>query len=114
MGGLSDSTIRYPTAMNPNKVERSRLKQLTDLPNIGKAGAKDLLMIGIQEPSQLIGLCPIRMYEILCEKTGVRHDPCVIDVFMSVTRFMDGEAPRPWWEFTDMRKQLLIRENRGR
>jgi len=44
---------------------------------------------------------------MLCGKTGVRHDPCVIDVFMSITRFMDGEEPRPWWAYTDERKRVL-------
>ena len=93
--------------MNPSKVERHRVKQLTDLPNIGRAGAEDLRLIGVDEPSQLVGLCPFEMYEKLCEKTGTRHDPCVIDVFISITRFMNGESPRPWWEFTEIRKLAL-------
>ena len=38
--------------------------------------------------------------------TGVRHDPCVLDVFMSITRFMDGEAPRAWWDYTPERKRM--------
>jgi Pathogenicity locus len=93
--------------MNPDKVDRTRLRLLTDLPNIGKACAADLCLLGIHEPAHLAGKCPIAMYEALCEITGARHDPCVIDVFMSVTRFMAGEAPRPWWAFTDERKALL-------
>lgn len=93
--------------MNPSKVERSRVRHLTDLPNIGRAGADDLRLIGIEAPEQLAGRCPFAMYEALCEKTGRRHDPCVIDVFISVTRFMNGEAPRPWWEFTEERKRSL-------
>ena len=52
------------------------------------------------------------MYEMLCEKTGSRQDPCVLDVFMSVTRFMAGEEPRPWWAYTQERKQSL-REKSG-
>lgn len=93
--------------MNPSKVDRNRLVTLTDLPNIGKASAQDLRLLGIQEPSQLVGLCPFEMYEALCAKTAVRHDPCVIDVFMSVTRFMAGEEAQPWWAYTEERKQLL-------
>lgn len=93
--------------MNPSKVQRSRLKQLTDLPNIGKAVAQDLLMLGIEEPAQLVGLNPYDLYDRLCELTGTRHDPCMIDVFISITRFMDGEAPRPWWDYTDERKSVL-------
>jgi len=93
--------------MNPAKVVRSKVKQLTDLPNIGKASAEDLRVLGIRRPEQLVGKCPFELYERLCRKTGVRHDPCVIDVFMSVTSFMDGEPARPWWDFTDERKRRL-------
>ena len=91
--------------MSPSKVERSRVRLLTDLPNIGKAGADDLGLLGIHEPQQLVGVCPLKMYERLCEKTASRHDPCVLDVFISVTRFMNGEEPRPWWAYTEERKQ---------
>lgn len=96
--------------MHPAKVQtdaRDALKRLTDLPNIGKAGAADLHLIGILQPADLLGRCPFKMYEQLCEVTAARHDPCVIDVFMSVTRFMDGEAPQPWWAFTEERKKLF-------
>jgi hypothetical protein len=53
------------------------------------------------------------MYEALCEMTATRHDPCVIDVFMSVTRFMAGDEPRPWWSYTAERKQSLISKDKG-
>lgn len=93
--------------MNPSKVDRTRVATLTDLPNIGPACAKDLRLLGIERPSQLGGRNPFEMYRLLCEKTASRHDPCVIDVFMSVTRFMAGEEARPWWAYTQERKQLL-------
>ncbi len=93
--------------MNPNKVERSCVTVLTDLPNVGVAGAKDLRLLGIHQPSQLVGKCPFKMYAMLCEKTASRHDPCVMDVFISVTRFMAGDDPRPWWTYTAERKLLL-------
>ncbi len=93
--------------MNPAKVDRTRVVALTDLPNIGKACAEDLRLLGIHKPGQLFGRSPFKMYEMLCEKTGSRQDPCVLDVFMSVTRFMAGEEPLPWWAYTQERKQLL-------
>lgn len=100
--------------MNPSKVDRNRLATLTDLPNIGEASAKDLRKLGLREPTQLIGKCPFEMYEMLCEKTATRHDPCVIDVFMSVTRFMAGEEPQPWWVYTKERKQILINKDKNK
>jgi hypothetical protein len=93
--------------MHPDKVCRERVQVLTDLPNIGKAGAADLVLLGILHPQQLIGRDPFQMYQKLCELTQQRHDPCVIDVFMSVTRFMAGEPAQAWWSFTEERKQLL-------
>lgn len=39
--------------------------------------------------------------------TGVRHDPCVIDVFLAATRFMGGEPAKPWWHYTAERKRAL-------
>lgn len=67
--------------------------------------AKDLRLIGIETPEQIEGRDPFDMYAQLCIATGSRHDPCVIDVFMSITAFMAGEPPRPWWDFTSERKR---------
>ena len=90
--------------MNPTKVRRDRLLALTDLPNIGPAMARDLHLLGFERSEQLAGQNPQALYDRLCELTGVRQDPCVLDVFVSVTRFMDGEEPRPWWHYTPERK----------
>lgn len=97
--------------MNPYKVDRSRVKQFTDLPNVGKATAEDLRLLGFRSPEQLANECPFEMYERLCQITGRRHDPCVIDVFMSVTHFLNGELPHPWWKFTEMRKRTTAGGN---
>jgi hypothetical protein len=93
--------------MNPSKVVRDKVNKLTDLPNIGSAGAGDLKLLGIASLSDLVGRDPYEMYQQLCSATGVRHDPCVIDVFISVTRFANGEAAKPWWAYTAERKQKL-------
>lgn len=81
--------------MNPAKVRRDHLQNLTDLPNIGPTMARDLRLLGFERPEQLVAQNPQALYERLCELTGARQDPCVLDVFVSVTRFMDGEEPRP-------------------
>jgi hypothetical protein len=92
--------------MNPAKVERDRVRQLTDLPNVGPAMEKNLELIGIDAPKQLVGKDPLKLYLMLCRKSGFRHDPCVLDVFMSVTSFMNGDKPEPWWAYTVERKRL--------
>ena len=91
--------------MNPAKVERDRVRQLMDLPNVGPAMARDLKFISINAPEQLIGKDPLKLYQSLCRKRGARQDPCVLDVFISITRFMNGDAPRPWWAYTEERKR---------
>ena len=93
--------------MNPAKVDRSCLKKLTDLPNIGKTMAEDLALLGINIPDDLIGKDPFALYQQLCTITNAHHDPCVLDVFMSITDFMSGRPARPWWEFTPQRKKMV-------
>jgi hypothetical protein len=92
---------------NPDRKTASRLE---DLPNIGKAMAGDLRLIGIDHPKMLMGKDPLQLNNALCRKTGQRHDPCVIDVFMSAVRFMEGGEPLPWWSFTAERKNRIARK----
>jgi len=93
--------------MNPGKVDRSRLLKLTDLPNVGPAIAGDLRLLGIEFPEDAAGKSPLELYHRLCLVKGLRQDPCELDVFISITRFMDGEEPRPWWMYTAERKRML-------
>lgn len=93
--------------MHPRKAVRGQTNKLTDLPNIGKAMAADLNLLGIHRPADLSGQNPYAMYEQLCVITGVRHDPCVLDVFLSITDFMNGGQPQPWWHYTSERKKAM-------
>ena len=68
--------------------------------------AHDLRLIGIFHPQALVGKDPFQLYDELCGVSGRKHDPCVIDVFMSAVRFMEGGEPQPWWSFTAERKKL--------
>ncbi|MCX6073126.1 MAG: TfoX/Sxy family DNA transformation protein [Campylobacterales bacterium] len=90
--------------MNPTKVIREKVVKLTDLPNIGKTVAADLKSIGITQPDQLSGQNPYDLYVRLCEAFGEKQDPCMLDVLMSITDFMDGGEARVWWDYTPERK----------
>lgn len=90
--------------MQPSKVNRDRLDKLTDLPNIGPRIASCLFKAGIAQPADLKGRNGFRLYRQLCESEGKRLDPCVLDVCLSITRFMNGEEPRAWWRYTAERK----------
>jgi hypothetical protein len=91
--------------MNPSRCSRDRLHRLIDLPNVGPAMARDLQILGIETPGELVGRDPLELYRSLCERRGARQDPCVLDVFLSVTHFLAGEEPRRWWAYTAERKQ---------
>lgn len=73
---------------------------------MGPATAHVLQFIGIETPQQLVGKDPLALYESLCRRRGARQDPCVLDVFISITRFMAGDPPRAWWEYTALRKRM--------
>ena len=54
---------------------------LETIPNIGTAIARDLRQMGLILPTDLIGKDPYAMYLSLCDLTGARQDPCVLDTF---------------------------------
>ena len=83
------------------------VKELEDLPNIGKSITGDLKLLGIHKPEDLRGKDAFTLYNTLCSLTGKRQDPCVIDVFMSAISFVNGGPALPWWHFTDERKKRM-------
>ena len=82
----------------------TQARSLMQIPNIGPASAADFHQLGITLPAQLAGNDPYLLYTRLCELTGVRHDPCVLDTRISAVRFMEGAPPLPWWHYTEERK----------
>ncbi len=83
----------------------SEAVKLQRLPNIGPAMVEDFKALGITRPAQLNGADPFALYRRLCKITATRHDPCVLDTFISAVRFMEGEPARPWWHYTAERKR---------
>lgn len=88
-------------------INRAEITDLEKIPNVGPSIAAHLRRIGVSSPQDLLGKDPYTMYDTLCDITGVRHDPCVIDVFIAAVRFMSGEPSKPWWKYTPERKQTL-------
>ncbi|MCC7097720.1 MAG: mitomycin resistance protein [Thermomonas sp.] len=99
--------------MNPAKVRREAVRVLTDLPNVGPSIAGDLRLLGIEQPQQLLGRNAWDMYAELCLITRQQHDPCVIDVFLSLTDFIDGGEPKLWWHYTAQRKAVSATQVAG-
>jgi Pathogenicity locus len=87
--------------------DRAKIAALEDLPNVGKAVAADLRELGIRLPAQLKRKDPYALYDALNRRTGLRHDPCLLDTFIAAVRFVEGGPVNPWWAYTPERKRTL-------
>ena len=85
-----------------------RPASLSDLANVGPATLADFHVLDIRTVAQLAKQDAFKLFERLCDRTGKRHDPCCIDVFLSAIDQARGGAPCPWWHFTEQRKQMLV------
>ena len=83
------------------------MDQLQALANVGPAVERMLGRLGVTAPAQLAGQDPYELFERLCAVDGRRHDPCLLDTFMSAVDQADGKPARPWWEYTPERKRSL-------
>jgi len=89
---------------SPKAASAAECLRLEQLPNVGPAIAADLRRIGIEHPAELRDKDAWNLYRALCEKTGARQDPCVLDTLMAATDFMRGAPAAPWWKYTAERK----------
>jgi hypothetical protein len=83
----------------------AEVKKFTDIPNVAKAVAAKYVLLGITKPVQLVGQDGFSLYQKLCRKTGVRHDPCLLDTFLAVADFMNGAPAKHWFKYTKDRKR---------
>lgn len=97
-------TIAVAKARSADEAHR-----FTDIPNVGPATADDFARLGLRAPAELAGCDAFALYRRLCDIDGMRHDPCVIDVFLASVDFMRGAPARPWWHYTSERKAALDR-----
>ncbi len=83
-------------------------RKLGDLAGVGKAFLKDFEALGIRNVDQLKKQDGRRLYDRLCEITGVRQDPCVEDTLVcAVAQAKDPNLPpeqRQWWYWSRVRK----------
>jgi hypothetical protein len=81
---------------------------LSDLVSVGPATLLDFRKLGVDTVTQLAGQRPERLYERMCHLTGVRQDPCVLDVYCAaVAQARDHKLPqeqRNWWYWSRKRK----------
>lgn len=69
-----------------------KVKRFSDIPNVGPATADDFERLGLRAPAELAHCDAYELYHRLCRITGARHDPCVINVFLSAVALYAGRA----------------------
>jgi hypothetical protein len=83
-------------------------RTLLDLDGIGPAMVKDLHLLGVRDVATLARRDPRALYDRLCDRTGVRQDPCVLDTFCCAgAQARDPDLPpaqRRWWWWSRRRK----------
>jgi hypothetical protein len=88
-------------------MRRDSLTRLEQIRNVGPSLAADLRQVGVRFPADLQAKDPYALYDALCAASGERQDPCVLDVFISAVRFVEGARAKPWWHYTKERKRVL-------
>lgn len=81
--------------------------RLEELPNVGRAVAADFRRLGIGTPDEIRGRDPYMLYHDLCRATHALVDPCMLDTFIAVVRYVDGGPAKPWWHYTAERKRVF-------
>jgi hypothetical protein len=100
---LTQPTPLDTDILTPEERRAAELR-LRKIPNVGPRVAADLIRLGILRLEDAAGRDPDALYAALCAADGVRHDPCMRDVFAAVVAHANGEPARPWWAFTPERK----------
>ncbi len=86
------------------------MSELQRLRNVGPATDGDLAVLGITTIAALRGQDAYALYDRLCALTQTRHDPCMIDVFLSAIDQAEGGEPKAWWAYTAARRARLSGE----
>ena len=83
---------------------RYEITDFRQIINIGPAIADHLKQAGLNKPTDLIGKKPLPIWEKMCRSHGKFLDPCLLDCIISAVDYMDGNPPKPWWDYTKVRK----------
>ena len=93
-----------------DKEKETALKELMQIPGVGKSIANDLWNIGITNVNDLKNKNPEAVYELSNEKAGIVQDRCLLYVFRCAVYFAStkSEDQEPdllkWWNWTDKEK----------
>ena len=90
--------------MNRQTIQKS-LKELREIPGVGKSISQDLWELGIRRIDDLKGKDPEKLYEKRCAQVGTRIDPCLLYVFRGAVYYASYTRHDPellkWWNWKD-------------
>ena len=85
--------------------KNSILKELQQIPGVGKSISLDLYNLGIRSINDLIGKDPEALYDAFCRQQGCVVDRCLLYVFRCAVYFASTANPEPallkWWWWKD-------------
>jgi hypothetical protein len=83
------------------------LKQLRQIPGVGRTIAQDLYDLGFHAVKDLEGRDPEKMYLEHCAQTGMKIDRCMLHVFRCAVYYASNERHDPellkWWNWKDFK-----------
>jgi hypothetical protein len=81
------------------------VKNLMQIPGVGKSIAQDLVNINIKSVSELIGKDPEELYHKSNKYAGVVQDKCLLYVFRCAVYYANTKKHNPqklkWWNWKD-------------
>jgi hypothetical protein len=93
-------------------------RELSDFVSVGPATIEDLGLLGVTSVRQLARHNPQQLYDRLCKLSGVRMDPCCLDVLCAaVAQARNPDLPaeqRRWWYWSRLRKRQAREERAAR
>jgi hypothetical protein len=83
-------------------------RQLKDLRGIGEKMLEDFEKLGVRSVAELKSQDAQELYARMCELTGTRQDPCVLDTYRcAIEQARNPDLPpeqRDWWYWSRLRK----------
>ena len=87
------------------KTVRRDASELQVIPGVGPSIAADLNGIGITKVAELKRADPQKLYDRVCEKTGLKQDRCLLYVFRCAVYYASRPVHEPeklkWWNWKD-------------
>jgi len=86
-------------------------RKLGDLRGIGKKMLEDFDQLGVRSVQQLKSRDADELYRRMCEISGQRQDPCVLDTYRcAIEQARNPNLPdeqRDWWYWSRLRKSSV-------